>query len=297
MVVRSVLTAIEMVADLYCALSIHTRYLDDEIADLLDRLDEDESQHVSYGSFLLKGSFLLQGYGSSSSDGGSVRSSMMSQLESVGLGMPSEQQAAFSLTPLPDLPTGVATGRVPFRGGGGRGNTPSGWGQIYVAVVGAAQLNVSAASASVAVSVALVSGSAPALDPSTSPSADHGDLEGMERMSSQLTNLRSKFVEHRRGQCEWNEDMQITVPFAFQGGSPTADPASLSVKVIEVDAAGASERVIGRVDIKLGEGEVFKALENGRHFDMPFRIGAPDARPTTQKGMPSKDVLQPADYR
>lgn len=269
--------------------------MDDEITDLLDRLDEDDSQHVSYGSFLLKASFLLQGYGNSSSDGGSVRSSMMSQLESGGLGMPSEQQAAFSL--INDLPTGVATGRVAPKGAGGRGNTPFGWGQIYIAVVSAAELTISAASASVAVSVALVSGSAPASDTSTSPSADHANLDSMERISSELTSLRTKFVEHRRGKCEWHEDMQITVPFAFQGESPTQDPPSLLVKVIEVDAAGASERVMGRVDIKLGEGEVFKALENGRHFDKPFRIGVPDGRPTTQKGMPSKDMLQTADYR
>ena len=328
------------------------RYLDDEISDILERLDPDDVGRVTYKAFLLEGSCLLQGYNNIADTGSqdsSVRSDMLNQLNQLQAVSGSSSHA------LREEAVGLPA-QAPMEGGGAilapaakaQGDV-RGWGKIYVACVSAANLQVSAPSASVAIRVSLLLGGAASLESTGNESGgggegredviggeDNGGTEGAATSALHMRELTTRFVGHRDGRCDWNEDMQLSLPGDFRGPESTAAspqasegaersmPAAawpheicLAVRVIEATAASLAQgqdstggpsataqtktdRVIGLVEISLSKGEVFRALqgnEAARQFDRPFALSAPDTRPHAQDQAPSKDALQTATYR
>jgi hypothetical protein len=251
-------------------------YLDDEIQNVLEDLDPEDTGFISLERFLLKGSLILDGYGAFDQD---LRSDMISGLvhkdssrEAARAAAMESPHAAATHPPLASSKPGEA------------------WGQVYVAVVSATDLAMSG-SCTLAVVVSLVV-DPPGYDAETSAEgAENASNKTLPRVHSHdpfdgrvATELKTGYVDAAgpvRGVYEWNEDMMFALPLDPQKFADVLSQkrlerrqrVGLAVEVQERLADGAT-RLVGHTRIELTEGKICRALEEARHYDKPFRLSS-----------------------
>jgi ankyrin repeat protein len=252
-------------------------YLDDEIQNVLEDLDPEDTGFISLERFLLKGSLILDGYGAFDHD--DLRSDMISSLvhkdssrEAARAAAMESPHAATTHSPLASSKPGEA------------------WGQVYVAVVSATDLAMSG-SCTLAVVVSLVV-DPPGHDAETSAEgAENASNVALPRVHSHdpfdgrvVTKLKTGYVDAAgpvKGIYEWNEDMMFALPLDPQKFADVLSQerlerrqrVGLAVEVQERLADGAT-RLVGHTRIEFTEGQICRTLEEARHYDKPFRLSS-----------------------
>ena len=253
-------------------------YLDVEIQNVLEDVDPEDTGFISLERFLLKGSLILDGYGAFDQD---LRSDMISGL----VHKDSSRKAAVAAA-IQESPRAAAT-HSPLVSS----KPEEAWGKVYVAVVSAADLATSGP-CTLAVVVSLVV-DPPGYDAETSAegaeNASNVAIPALPRVHSHdpldgrvATELKTGYVDAAgpiKGEYEWNEDMVFALPLDPQKVANVLSQkrlerrrrVGLAVEVRERLADGAS-RCVGHTRIELTEGKLCRALEEGQHYDKPFRL-------------------------
>ena len=322
-------------------------YLDEEVALVLERLDPTDSGLCTEEQFMLKGSFLLDGFESLMSDDGSVHSAMYVRVQNVRVCVfvcvhtrvrvheyVREGERALTIRIESELTTlsihkkrfclhpkhthrinrlesrqservlvssydemqGVTTSRPATEGD--RATLDTTLGKVYVAVVSATDLTVSDRSILVAASLSLRTERLGA------------DAQNRNRdVTMEEGELCTQFVQNTGmtsgGTYEFHEDMVFdlgcnahTTITCKQGAEMGVSNDVVLVVKLQMKVVG-GRKEIGEVRVNLSKGDVRTALDDARHYDMPFRLGSTTNNfygRSQQQGMPATDLVQAADY-